>query len=82
MNHTYIEWEDHCQIVPESGGSWIELTSLTNKPSVIQSVGFVVKEDEKYVTIASCRDSSVDEKGDVKGVSLIIKSCIIKRIEY
>ena len=75
MEATYIEWEDHCQVLPDGGGAWLGPEVLSNKPSVIKSIGFVIKEDKDYVTIASCRD----EEDAFKGVSVIIKSCIVKR---
>ena len=78
MQGVYIEWEDHCQILPEGGGAWLEMDTITNRPSVITTIGFAVKEDEKYLTIASCHD---EEGAAFKGVSTIIKSCIVSRKE-
>jgi hypothetical protein len=76
MKAVYIEWEDHCQVLPDGGGAWIEADLLSNKPAVIKSVGFVLKEDEHYLTIGSCQDADEDA---FKGVSVIIKSCIVIR---
>jgi hypothetical protein len=72
----YLEWEDH-NATHRIGGAWVDLTIVENKPSAITSIGFIVKEDADYVTIASCVD--VDDPDIAKGVSTIIKSCITKR---
>ena len=71
----YVEWEDHCQVVAQ-GSSWMGVNDVRNEPSVIKSLGWIVKEDKDYLTIAGCHDT---EGGDIKGVSTIIKSCIVKR---
>lgn len=73
MKLVFIEWEDHCGY---ASGGWNDSSSIDNKPCIIHSVGYVVKEDSKCVTITGCYDTGA---GGMKNVSTIIKSCITKR---
>lgn len=76
----YLEWEDHCSTSPAGGGAWSQIEHQDNTPSKIKTVGFIVKEDKKYITICSCYDATYpDDANVIKGVSIIIKSCITKR---
>ncbi len=69
----YIQWEDHCGY---SGASWIGPEHIDNKPCLINSVGWIVDESKKYITLAGCYDLQGDA---MKRVNTIIKSCITKR---
>ena len=70
MKLVYIEWFDHCSL---TGGVWHEKSDVENMaPMLVKSVGWVVKETDKYVIIVSSMFSDVHVGGDV----LIIKSCI------
>lgn len=70
----YIEWEDHCQYA----GGWKEFkTEVDNKPCLIKSVGWVIQENAKCITMVSCIDTQSHSVG--KGVFTVIKSCIKKR---
>lgn len=73
MKLVFIEWEDHCGY---AASGWSEAENLENKPCIIHSVGYVVKEDDKYITITGCYDTGSQ---GMKNVSVIIKSCITKR---
>lgn len=76
----YFEWWDHCSISGQGGGAWMKTATLDNVASRCKSIGFVVKEDKKNVTICSGYDATDGDGVDtVKDVSLIVKSCIIKR---
>lgn len=71
----YLEWDDHCQY--PSG--WMAFQEVTdNKPCKIVSVGFIIAEDAKCISIASCYDTA-NEGRTGKGVSTILKNCITKR---
>lgn len=72
MKAAYIEWLDsHSTHLP---GTWHEPEALSNKITVIYSVGFILKESSKSVTLVS----SVTE-GQVAGDITIPKVAIIKR---
>lgn len=73
MKLVFIQWEDHCGY---TSGAWNDASVIDNKPCIIHSVGYVVKEDNKCVTITGCYDT--DSNG-MKNVSTILKSCITKR---
>jgi hypothetical protein len=73
MKPVYIRWEDHCGF---GHSGWLEKQHLDNKPCVIDSIGYIVDEDDKYITLAACYDINSD---GMKNVSTIVKSCIIKR---
>lgn len=69
----FIEWIDSCG----TRGDWIdEETVKEMKPCVIQSVGWVYKEDEFSVTIFA---SSSDRFNQFEGVLNIPKISIINR---
>ena len=67
-----VEWLDHCSW---SGGPWSTLKDLKDlKPQVITSVGYLVVEEETYITIASTVGDDM-----YSGDTCILKSCITKR---
>jgi hypothetical protein len=87
MNLTYIEWDDSTS--PQSG-PWINEDDPQldiSKPHVIVTVGFVVRENEHYVQLASSSDIESCDSGDFKGTQVggvmnIPQRQISKRIEF
>jgi len=65
-----IHWEDHYGF-----DHWTRLKDIEHVPHIIKSIGWIIHEDDKSVTLTSCRSSG----GMVTHVTLILKSCIVKR---
>lgn len=70
----YIEWEDH---VGYHAG-WENFKNVDNKPVLIASIGFLIREDEKCVSLCACLDTQ-GEATVGKNISTILKNCIKKR---
>lgn len=87
MKLTYIEWDDSTS--PNSG-PWIDSSDPQldiSVPYTIVSVGFVVRENEHWVQIASSSDYASCEAGDfdytqLGGVMSIPQRQISKRVEF
>lgn len=87
MKLTYIEWDDSTS--PHSG-PWISEDDpqlQIDKPYVIVSIGFVVRENEHYVQLASSADFESCNEGDFKGsqvggVMNIPQRQVSKRCEF
>lgn len=87
MKLTYIEWDDSTS--PQSG-PWINEDDPQldiSSPTVIVTVGFVVRENEHYVQLASSSDfdscfSGSFEGTQVGGVMNIPQRQVSKRIEF
>lgn len=70
----YITWLDHCAL---HGGGWKAQDDIeTLRPMPMYSVGWVVKETKKHVTLISHGNNEGSAKGDM----CIIKKCIIRRV--
>lgn len=69
----YLEWEDHSGYVSTG---WMETDEIDNVPVIIKTVGFIVKEDDKCISFASCIDMG---SGYTKRIGTVLKNCIIKR---
>lgn len=68
-----ISWYDHCS----SRASWsTEDTLKSAKPLVVDTVGWLIAENKKCVTLASSVNIEDDNYG---GDMTIVKSCIIKK---
>jgi len=68
----YIEWEDH---VSHADSGWKSKKDVSGLDvAVCKTVGFVIKENQKAVTLVGSLAES-----DVDGEIVIIKSCIKKR---
>ena len=64
-----IEWLDHIAIA-----SWLDTELIKKqKPALIRTIGFLVEENNEYIKLVD----TITEDGDMGGLSLIIKSCII-----
>lgn len=70
----YIEWEDHSGYCD----GWINFEKVDNKPCLIKSVGWIIYENKKYVSLSACIDTQGGGKSG-KNISTIIKKCIVKR---
>lgn len=68
----YIQWVDSCS---PSDSSWHKPEELNLNPLACETVGIVVSEDEKQISVASCKM----ENGSIYGVITIPKVAIIKR---
>ena len=66
----YVEWDDH-----HANGSWQE--GIDHTPALCCSVGWIVKEDKKAVTIAGSIHTGQDAQ--LGNTQYILKSCIRKR---
>lgn len=70
----YIEWLDH---VGYTGRVWFKSEDIDNKPMRLSSIGFIVKEDDKCITLAGTDDA---ENDTVFGqVHTIMKNSILKK---
>ena len=72
-----IQWEDSAS--PMSG-SWQDADQIINKPVTVTSVGYVMKEGKRAVTVAS-HLAGERTLHCVNGLMTIPKSCILKRKE-
>lgn len=73
----HIVWADSSS--PASGG-WVDIEDLDTKYAEIHSVGFVLYEDDKSITIAG-HLHGFDETSQYAGSMNIPKSCIINADE-
>lgn len=68
-----IHWLDHCSY---SDQGWYHPETYNDlKPTVIKTVGYLLKETDDYVLVGL----SVGKQRQVSGVFCIIKKCIVKR---
>ncbi len=67
-----IQWDDHCS----AGDGWHKPADSRDCPLKCESVGFVVKENKKYLTLAQNRGNENRTVGDLM---VLVKSCITKR---
>lgn len=66
----YLVWED---IAPHEG-SWVERKKVKPAPAIMESVGWLVRNDDKYVILAQ----DIDYKDDmVAGLATYPKGCVI-----
>lgn len=74
MKLVVVEWVDSCSL----RNGWKGLAEAkTLKPSRIRSVGWIVSQDDKQITVAS----HWDEMDNICGEMCIPKGCIIKVTE-
>lgn len=66
-----IEWLDHV-----SETTWVSPHELSNAPERCLTVGWLIKEDERGLTLVSCIDPAAPETGQMGGTQYVIKSCI------
>jgi len=64
-----VEWEDHW-----GRSGWTALSELSLEPITINSIGYVIKEDDNILILSSC----VDENKNYSTIQTIIKKCITK----
>lgn len=70
-----ILWEDHT-----ADSSWVTMQDiLDDGPAIIESVGWLVHETRKQITLVSARVKNHDE--DFGGTQLILKKNIVERFE-
>ena len=67
-----IDWDDHCS----AGTGWFDKSEARDQALKCESVGWVVKENTKIVTLAQNKNSNTDIVADL---IVIVKSCITKR---
>jgi hypothetical protein len=69
-----VVWEDHC----DASDGWVDKAELDKemKPAIINSIGYLVNEDDKIVQIVG---DYAD--GHFRRAINILKSCIIEREE-
>jgi len=65
-----LEWEDHC-----SGSGWKYEEDIDGLPIIINSIGYVVNETPKTITIST----AIASTGASPEPMTILKSCIKKR---
>ena len=67
-----IEWHD----AVTQGHGWRPITKISQlEPEFIRSIGWIVKEDDKGITLVS----SITADGDADGDVLIPVGCVISR---
>ena len=67
-----IEWDDHCS----AGTNWHDASVSRDFPIKCQSVGFIVKDNKKVLTVAQ----NINES-HVADLTVILKSCITKKVK-
>jgi hypothetical protein len=73
----HIEWNDH-----HMKESWCDDVNAFHGPAKVQTVGWIVKEDEMGCTIAqsiSADDELTHEPGEPGNLLYLVKSCIVRR---
>lgn len=77
----YLEWVDSTG----HGQRWKYESDLSNRPGLVTTVGFVVKEDKRCITVASAigdHSLSVPEhEFEYGGIHTIVKACIYRRVD-
>lgn len=67
----YIEWEDHCS----GDHAWTKFDDCFHTICSVETVGFVVRDHKKYLTLAMFQQPG----GEVYAHTLtVVKSCITK----
>ena len=70
-----IEWLDHCSLQ----GGWKHASDADKlTPATVLTVGWVVKETKKYITVASIWSEDYMVQGEI----CIMKNCIVKRTKF
>ena len=64
-----VEWEDHW-----ARSSWISLSDISLEALTVNSIGYVIKENDNILVLASC----ADENTSYSNIQAIIKKCITK----
>ena len=78
MKLVYVEWEDHASI----GNGWRKKEdALEETPRLVKEVGWVLKEDKKYLSIVATLDLDDKESEFVSDGIVIIKTCIRKKLD-
>jgi hypothetical protein len=73
ITRVYVRWVDSCS---PSDSSWHTKDNLSLSPLTCETLGWLVNEDRKSVSVASC----VMENGALYGVITIPKCSILKRV--
>lgn len=66
-----VEWKDHF-----TEDSWTEKDKLSTKPELCLTVGWLVKETDEIMILASGIDPNDPDKGAMGGSWHILKNCI------
>ena len=78
MTATRIKWYDSYGVTT----GWEDISSFTANPLVIESIGFVVFENESVLALASnYADETEHTPKQANGVMTIPKCCITERID-
>ena len=75
MRITFIQFLDHNYNL---GVEWLEPAEVDNR-LVLQAVGFVVKDDGDYLSLAVNAD---ERNGHYRGILNVVKSAIVERKEW
>jgi hypothetical protein len=67
-----VIWEDHCTERP----GWHPMEEVNNEPALCKSVGYILAENKKYITLAPTMQTTYGEY--FNGAQTRIKSCIKK----
>lgn len=70
-----VEWEDSAQ--PVSAWSWVDEIS-DPKPVLCQTVGFLLKETERCLTLALSIGDAASDRPQANGVMQIPRSAILR----
>lgn len=78
MKLVYIEWWDHVCFRDNLWKTEEEMKDI--KPTLFRSVGYIVKEDERFLWMCSTiSEEEPDFQCEGKHVHCLVKSCIKKR---
>ena len=74
----YAKWLDHTSDVDMEWAGIADISSL--EPAVIETIGFLIEENEMYITIGMSI-TTIDNEDSVSGRYTIIKGNIIEYME-
>lgn len=49
----YIKWLDHCTTI-----GWLDAATDDFSPTTMESMGYIVKENEQYIVVSTTKDSN------------------------
>lgn len=71
MKHVYVKWEDH-----SSGNGWAKNEDIDTKPVVVETTGWVLKEDKRVLVLIN----TIDQTSEASVQRMyVLKSDILKR---
>lgn len=80
MKLVYIEWEDSVSETAWRSGEELK-KFIEDDNCTVQQIGWILKEDKKYIVIASRQSQTVDYETEFGCIQKIPKGWIRKRVD-